>query len=259
MSKTNHSQNEQISQNENKNTTHFIFIPEEEKNNLNLEKDNINQLDDEDFMCSIPKKSFDHFPKNMDIEEPNSITNIKRKYTMEDENSSSIKNFVPRLKPIEIHIVPSKLRLNKKGFKDLKRNKDNKILLNINKYYISCPEDEESDKNYSSKELSPFSNKKNENISTEKMNFTRKILEQTKNENNMHKVNSINSFLRKNKYESELNLGYSSGSNLYEIDELDNDSLAENKEEVESNNNHRNRFNSWSILDILQKKYKLED
>jgi hypothetical protein len=254
-----HSQKEQSPQNENKNTTHFIFIPEEEKNNLILEKDNINQLDDEDFMCSIPKKSFDHFPKNMDIEEPNSITNIKRKYTMEDENSSSIKNFVPRLKPIEIHIVPSKLRLNKKGFKDLKRNKDNKILLNINKYYISCPEDEESDKNYSSKELSPFSNKKNENISTEKMNFTRKILEQTKNENNMHKVNSINSFSKKNKYESELNLGYSSGSNLYEIDELDNDSLIENKEKIESNNSHRNRFNSWSILDILQKKYKLED
>ena len=252
-----HSQNEQTSQNENKNSTHFI-IPEEEKNNLILEKDSINQVDDEDFMCSTPKKSFDHFPKNMEIEDPNS-TIIKRKYTMEVGNSASIKNFVPRLKPIEIHIVPSKLRLNKKGFKDLKRNKDNKILLNINKYYISCPEDEESDKNYSSKEVSPFSNKKNENISTEKIKFTRKVLEQTKNENNMHKVNSINSFLRKNKYESELNLGYSSGSNLYEIDELDNDSLAENKEEVESNNNHRNRFNSWSILDILQKKYKLED
>jgi hypothetical protein len=252
-----HSQNEQTSQNENKNSTHFI-IPEEEKNNFFLEKDNINQLDGEDFICSIPKKSFDYFPKNMDIEEPNS-TNIKRKYTMEVENSSSIKNFVPRLKPIEIHIVPSKLRLNKKGFKDLKRNKDNKILLNINKYYISCPEDEESDKNFSSKELSPFSSKKNENISTQKIKFTRKILEQTKNENNIHKVNSINSFPKKNKYESELNLGYSSGSNLYEIDELDNDSLTENKEEIESNNNHRNRFNSWSILDILQKKYKLED
>ena len=254
-----HSQNEQTSQNENKNTSHFFFIPEEEKNNLILEKDNINQLDDEDFMCSIPKKSFGHFPKNMEIEEPNSITKINRKLTMEVEENSSIKNFVPRLKPIEIDIFPSKLRLNKKGFKDLKRNKDNKILLNINKYYISCPEDEESDKNYSSKELSPFSNKKNENISTEKIKFTRKVLEQTKNENNMHKVNSINSFSKKNKYESELNLGYSSGSNLYEIDELDNDSLAENKEEVESNNNHRNRFNSWSILDILQKKYKFED
>jgi len=250
--------NQQKSQNENKNSSHFI-IPEEEKNYLILEKDNINQLDEEDFMCSMPKKSFDHFPKNMDIEEPNSITNLKRKYTLEVENSSSIKNFVPRLKPIEIHIVPSKLRLNKKGFKDLKRNKDNKILLNINKYYISCPEDEESDKNFSSKEFSPFSNKNNENNSKEKIKFTRKILEQTKNENNMHKVNSINSFLRKNKYESELNLGYSSGSNLYEIDELDNDSLTENKDECEANNNHRNRFNSWSILDILQKKYKLED
>ena len=257
MSKINHSQNEQISQNENKQSLQII-TPEEEKNNHIFGKDSKNQLDDDDFMLSIPKKSFDHFPKNMEIEDPNS-TIIKRKYTMEVENSASIKNFVPRLKPIEIHIIPSKLRLNKKGFKDLKRNKDNKILLNINKYYISCPEDEESDKNFSSKELSPFSSKKNENISTEKIKFTRKVLEQTKNENNMHKVNSINSFLRKNKYESELNLGYSSGSNLYEIDELDNDSLAENKEEVESNNNHRNRFNSWSILDILQKKYKLED
>jgi hypothetical protein len=257
MSKINHSQNEQISQNENKQSLQII-TPEEEKNNHIFGKDSKNQLDDDDFMFSIPKKSFDHFPKNMEIEDPNS-TIIKRKYTMEVENSASIKNFVPRLKPIEIHIIPSKLRLNKKGFKDLKRNKDNKILLNINKYYISCPEDEESDKNCSSKELSPFSNKKNENISTEKIKFTRKVLEQTKNENNMHKVNSINSFSKKNKYESELNLGYSSGSNLYEIDELDNDSLIENKEKIESNNIHRNRFNSWSILDILQKKYKLED
>jgi hypothetical protein len=257
MSKINHSQNEQISQNENKQSIQII-TPEEEKNNHIFGKDSKNQLDDDDFMLSIPKKSFDHFPKNMEIEDPNS-TIIKRKYTMEVENSASIKNFVPRLKPIEIHIIPSKLRLNKKGFKDLKRNKDNKILLNINKYYISCPEDEESDKNFSSKELSPFSSKKNENISTQKIKFTRKILEQTKNENNIHKVNSINSFPKKNKYESELNLGYSSGSNLYEIDELDNDSLTENKEEIESNNNHRNRFNSWSILDILQKKYKLED
>ena len=256
------SQNEPISEKENKQIKKFN-IPGD-NNPLNLEKGNMNQIeDDDDIMCSIPKKSFDHFPKNMDIEDPNCTFDIKRKYSMEVGDSSSIKNFVPRLKPIEIHIIPSKLRLNRKGFKDLKRNKNNKILLSINKYYISCPEDEESDKNFSSKEVSPFSNKKNENISTEKIKSTRRVLEQTKNENNMHKVNSINGFLRKNKYESELNLGYSSGSNLYEIDELDNDSLTENKEEFEgekkANNNHRNRFNSWSILDILQKKYKIED
>lgn len=256
MRKIKYSQNEPISHEDNKNNIQFN-IPEVDKNSHILEKDNINQLDDDDFMCSIPKKSFDHFPKNMNIEDDNSIENNKRKYTLEID-INSIKNFVPRLRPMKIHIIPSKLRLDKKGFKDLKRNKDNKILLNINKYYISCPEDEESDRNCSSKEVSPFSNKKNEN-NIGKIKLTRKILEQTKNENNMHKVNSINSFLRKNKYENELNLGYSSESNLYEIDELDNDSLTENKEEVEANNNHRNRFNSWSILDILQKKYKLED
>ena len=66
----------------------------------------------------------------------NLINQKKRKYSFEEKLVIK-KDFVPQLRPIEIHLVPSKLRLNKKGFKDLKCNKDNKILLMSNNYFIS--------------------------------------------------------------------------------------------------------------------------
>lgn len=62
MSKINHSQNEQISQNENKQSLQII-TPEEEKNNHIFGKDSKNQLDDDDFMLSIPKKVLIIFQK----------------------------------------------------------------------------------------------------------------------------------------------------------------------------------------------------
>ena len=83
------------------------------------------------------KKSIEFFPKKIYIEELNESEEVQRKYTI--ENKLEIKDFVPKLKPIEIHLIPSKLRLNKKGIKDYKRNKNNKILLNSKKYFISCP------------------------------------------------------------------------------------------------------------------------
>lgn len=67
----------------------------------------------------------------------------KRKYTL--ESSMCIRDFVPHPKPLEIHFVPSKLRLNTKGFKDFKINQSNKILLDSNNYYISCPGSDNSD------------------------------------------------------------------------------------------------------------------
>ena len=231
------------------------------KKDMNL--DNPNNVPNE----RVYKKSIDLLPKKMIID---NLEVKPRRYTL--ENNLVIKDFVPQIKPIKIYMIPSKFLLNKKGFKDLKRNQNNKILLNSKKYFISCPnlEDEESDK-----EIYKFYKKHSGSISKEiyfedkkdNINFTRKILQNIK-KRGIPKIASKNNEVSKNKYKEELNLGYSSGDDLYDFDELNNYSLAANNEEnkPKKNNNGekeknkgRERFNSWSILDVLQKKYKLDD
>jgi hypothetical protein len=210
------------------------------------------------------KKSIEFFPKKIYIEELNESEEVQRKYTI--ESKLEIKDFVPKLKPIEIHLVPSKLRLNKKGIKDYKRNKNNKILLNSKKYFISCPnsEDEDSENYSSSKEIIKELYNKDE-MNDSDINLTRRILQKTKNKN-MPKVHSKNEVVSKGKYENELNLDNSSDSDLYDIDEIDNYSLLEyndkeenKKENEEINNKNRNRANSFSILELLRKKSKLDN
>ena len=78
---------------------------------------------------------------------------------------------MPKVKPIEIHLVPSKLMLNKKGFKDLKCNKDNKILLMSNNYFISCPNSEEEEEEESEIDFSPQIKHKNEDIKSTRKNL----------------------------------------------------------------------------------------
>ena len=196
--------------------------------NSNSMKDNNSNEDNSKY-----KKSIDFFPKKMKIEEPNKNEYKQRKFS--DENHLLIKGFVPKLKPIEINIVPSKLTLNKNNFKELKYNKNNKIVLNLNKNFSSCPntEDEESDENISFKDISILNEK----------------------ENNDNKVKTINNIALKKKYDLELD--YSSESDLYDNDEIKHYSVNENKDilEKEVGNKNRDRFNSWSILDVLQKKY----
>jgi len=213
------------------------------------------------------KKSIEFFPKKIYIEELNESEEVQRKYTI--ESRLEIKDFVPKLKPMEIHLVPSKLRLNKKGIKDYKRN-NNKILLNSKKYFISCPnsEDEDSENYSSSKEIiKEFCIQ--DDLNDSDINLTRKILQKTKNKN-MPKVHSKNEVVSKGKYENELNLDNSSDSDLYDIDEIDNYSLLEyddkeeNKKEKKENeeksdNKNRNRANSISILELLRKKSKLDN
>ena len=211
------------------------------------------------------KKSIEFFPKKIYIEELNESEEVQRKYTI--ESKLEIKDFVPKLKPIEIHLVPSKLRLNKKGIKDYKRNKNNKILLNSKKYFISCPnsEDEDSENYSSSKEIIKELYNKDE-MNDSDINLTRRILQKTKNKN-MPKVHSKNEVVSKGKYENELNLDNSSDySDLYDIDEIDNYSLLEyndkeenKKENEEINNKNRNRANSFSILELLRKKSQLDN
>ena len=236
---------------------------ESSKKDMNL--NNQNNLPKE----KIYKKSIDLFPKKLSIEGLNDHEIRERRYTL--ENNLRKKDFVPQIRPIKMYMIPSKLRLNKKGFKDLKRNQNN-VLLNAKKYFISCPnlEDEESDK-----EISELPKKYSESISSEifsgdkkdNLNLTRKVLQNIK-KRNIPKISSKNNPIFKNKYNEELNLGYSSGDELYDMDELNNYSLGiNNQENIIKNINKeekekikgRDRFNSWSILDILQKNYKLDD
>ena len=179
------------------------------------------------------KRSVDFFPKKMEIDE------IEEDYSKRRNTVSmcgKIKNFVPQLKPIKIGIVPSKLRLNKIGFKDLQCNKNNKVLLYANKYFISCPniQDEEFQDEIEYENLR-FYNKINVNYSneinienkTDDINQTRKNLFKTK-KINLPKVGSTIKPHFKNKYNKELNIGCSSDSDLYDVDLSINDSINDN-------------------------------
>jgi hypothetical protein len=255
------SQKEQITPNKSQSNKQYFDSEtnESSKKDINLSQTSSNEKQ--------YKKSIEFFPKKIYIEELNESEEVQRKYTI--ENKLEIKDFVPKLKPIEIHLIPSKLRLNKKGIKDYKRNKNNKILLNSKKYFISCPnsEDEESENYSSSKEIIKELCIKDD-LNDSDINLTRRNLQKTKNKN-MPKVHSKNEVVSKGKYENELNLDNSSDSDLYDIDEIDNyclleydgkeENKKEKKENEEENNNYRDRANSVSILEILRKKSKLDN
>ena len=216
------------------------------------------------------KKSVDIFPKKMEIDEIYE-DNSKRRNTI--AMCGNIKNFVPQIKPIKIDIIPSKLRLNKICFKDLKCNKNNKVLLYANKYFISCPNIHDEEYNDEVDNLR-FYDKINVNSSNEiipdnkkeDINQTRKNLQKTKKKN-IPKVGSELNPHFKNKFNNELNIGFSSDSDLYDIEASINDSINENNEDnfkinfvnSEDNNKKRDRYNSWSILDVLQRKNKLDE
>jgi len=196
----------------------------------------------------------------------------KRKYSMEEH--LVIKDFVPQLRPIEIHLVPSKLRLNKKGFKDLKCNKDNKILLISNNYFISCPNsEEESDVCLSPAKTSPLS--KTTNIKN-----TRKILQKMKS-GSLPKVMSRNVIESNCKlYKDDLKIEDESEKDSFELDDNlllydDNDFInynmtsfdvenEKNKDENQKVNDgehvvRNNRINSCSILDVLKNRLSFDD
>ena len=216
------------------------------------------------------KKSIGFFPKKIFIEKPEieeKNTN-KRKYSM--EHHLIIKDFVPQLKPIEIHVVPSKFRLNKKGFRDLKCNKDNKILLMSNNYFISCPNSEEE----SDISASPLKN--NYKDKEDNIKKTRKILQKMKS-GNLPKVMSRNIIESNYKlYKDDFKIVFDSDSdnnslkmdddNLFLYD--DNDFITynipennnENKKEKEAGISFRNnRINSCSILDVLKNRLSFDE
>ncbi len=211
------------------------------------------------------KNSFDFTQKKYDIKDIKENPIIQRKYTM--ENFLTIKNFVPKLKPMEGKISPSKLFLNKREEKNNFIHQNFK-LIKLSQAAISCPNSEEEldSENNSSENLLIFcvkNNKKKEKINKnlEKTNIIqneRKKLHKEKNIEGRRCVSRKNTLLKKkivNKFKED----YSSESDLND-DEFNNylqirkDYNDKNKKEK----NYRNRINSSSILNVLEKKFKLE-
>ncbi len=224
------------------------------------------------------KKSLGFFTKKnlyMENIDSNLDNQIKRKYSMEEKLVIK-KNFVPQLKPIEIHLVPSKLRLNKKGFKDLKCNKDNKILLMSNNYFISCPNSEEEEEEESEIDFEHETNKKDEDIKS-----TRKNLQKMKS-GNLTKVLSRNLIEpnckifkeemkidydsdKEDSFDFKDNINYLNNDNLLLYDENDfiNYKINENKEDKNLKEGEKivrsNRINSCSILDVLKNRFSFDE
>ena len=93
------------------------------------------------------KKTFTTVPIKTFLEDPE----IEQPFSkMSLTNTITNLNKTPRPKHLEMPSVPSKLRLKAKGFKDLKVNQQNQILIKTNTYFISCPnsEDTESETEY---------------------------------------------------------------------------------------------------------------
>ena len=240
-----------------------------------------------DYLTINFKRSLGFFPKkNLYMEDiDTNIYDKKRKYSMEEKLVIK-KDFVPQLRPIEIHLVPSKLRLNKKGFKDLKCNKDNKILLMSNNYFISCPNSEEEEEEESEIDFSPKKKSNKENIKS-----TRKILHKMKS-GTLPKVLSRNLIEPScNIFKEEMKIDYESEKDSFESKEdenyINNDNLLlyddddfiqykkekkddedkkeekddkKNKEEKDGKPNVRsNRINSCSILDVLKNRFSFDE
>ena len=72
--------------------------------------------------CQQPSEKFFKNIKNIEKITETQYSNLMRKYSMEPHIFR--KEFVPVLKPIEIHLVPTKLILNKEDFKHSRKNKN---------------------------------------------------------------------------------------------------------------------------------------
>ena len=190
------------------------------------------------------KKSITSFPSKIFLDD--SKNNIpKRKYTLEP--SLCIQDFVPHPKPLEIHFVPSKLRLNTKGFKDFKINQSNQILLDSNKYYISCPESENSDSSDSDEYINLKSKNTmkdmRKNMMIEKKNIPKVLSKEIVNKNGL-KINEE----EKSYDESDL---YSNEDNC---DDFILSGVNDNEHPKEV---REKRLNSCSILQILESNSKI--
>ena len=187
------------------------------------------------------------------------ITSSEQKKDSNNILLNNYKNFVPKLKPKKIHLVPSKLRLNEKGFKDFKTNKTNKTLILNHNYCISCPNSEEegSDTYFSSQKI--INRKKRHYIELFRKNLTKIKFKNLARIKPKSLVKSNKKIYIKNKlFADEL----SDDDNSLERKEGNFLPDVQNKfDQLKNNDNKVNyyRFNSCTILDILKSKYSLNE
>ena len=203
----------------------------------------------------LPSQSKTSFlpKKNIPLNEPylHNLPPTKRKFTLEP--SLNIKDFVPKLKPLQIHFVPSKLRLNPYNYNDHN---------NINQQHVSCPNTDESE-SISSENDNDNDNEQYVHVKvTNQMKNLRKIMKRFKH-NNVMKVFSKEVICNK-KFDNDNDNEdtYLNDDDLYS-DDNENEYYNEekyildglSKNNTTTKNKERNkikRVNSCSILQLLE-------
>ena len=178
-------------------------------------------------------------------------SNLMRKYSMEPHIFR--KEFVPVLKPIEIHLIPTKLILNEEDFKHSKKNKNKEAS-------ISCPysEDEKlinDELNFSDiSDISDFSELSNKNDSENGLKELRKNFIRLKS-GQIQKVKTIKTIKHKisKKFDFE-------GSDI-EGNKSENDDENEDKGSISSDSDlydDNNIFINYSIKPYNNKELGLK-
>ena len=210
-------------------------------------------------------KSIGFFPKKIYIEKPEFEEDTENKRTYSMEEHLVIKDFVPHLKPMEIHLVPSKLNLNKNGNGELAYSKDNTF---ANNNCISCPNSEE--------ESDVYLSTTNTSDKINNIRKTRKNLKKMKS-NNIPKVMTKN-YIESNckLFKEDFKIEYESDKDSLDLNDnfllfedndffnnnitsldVENENKKENKEEEHVI--RKKRINSCSILDVLKNKISFDD
>ena len=215
---------------------------------------------------------------NISKENQNLINNLMRKYSYDPK--LYIKNFVPVLRPKEkdLNLIPTKLMLNNKkrnsstvsnpsSFDDDDEDMD-KDELNLSNSFVNSVESDSSSSNSDNTDNNEIKNARKSMTKIRKYSMIR----QNSKKNIISKTSIINLDNQKNaKDESDSFLNYSlkKSDNVFEKNKISSKAKKsfniipslKNNEIILSNNlqqRKRDRINSFSILETLQNKIKLD-
>ena len=209
------------------------------KKSLNKKSNLYNNSDNKSSLLNLPKKNF---LEELSYEEYINLEISLRKYS--EQPSLNIKDFVPHPKPLKMHFIPSKLKLNTKGFKDLKRNQiNNQILIKTKNYYISCPSSDNS--SLSDKSIENEMNDLRKNMKKLKSNIPKVLSKEVINNNFLENEISFDDSCIDN---NDLN----DNDSNFELYDEDINKLKFTNGSSLNVKNKENRTNSYSILQLLQ-------
>jgi hypothetical protein len=216
---------------------------------------------------------------NISKENQNLINNLMRKYSYDPK--IYIKNFVPVLRPKEkdLNLIPTKLMLNNKkrnsstvsnpsSFDDDDEEDMDKDELNLSNSFVNSVESNSSSSNSDNTDNNEIKNARKSMTKIRKYS----MIHQNSKKNIISKTSIINLDNQKNeKEESDSFLNYSlkKSDNVFEKNKISSKakksfniiSSLKNNEIIFSNNlqqKKRDRINSFSILETLQNKIKLD-